>query len=61
MPSSSPMRGVQPSDVSCPTSISLRGVPSGLLVSKVMAPLYATEGTIADGSPIAAEVERIMP
>lgn len=29
-------------------------------VSKVMAPLYATEGTIADGSPIAAEVERIM-
>jgi tetratricopeptide (TPR) repeat protein len=29
-------------------------------VSKVMAPLYATEGTIAPGSPLAAEVAAIM-
>lgn len=28
-------------------------------VSKIMAPLYATEGTIADGSPLAAEVAAI--
>ncbi|WP_374525252.1 DUF3857 domain-containing protein [Sphingopyxis sp.] len=29
-------------------------------VSKVMAPLYATDGTIADGSPLAGEVRTIM-
>ncbi len=29
-------------------------------VSKIMAPLYATEGTIADGSPLAGEVAAIM-
>jgi tetratricopeptide (TPR) repeat protein len=29
-------------------------------VSKVMAPLYATEGTIAPGSPLAGEVDAIM-
>lgn len=29
-------------------------------VSKVMAPLYATEGLIAEGSPLAAEVQAIM-
>lgn len=29
-------------------------------VSKIMAPLYATEGTIAEGSPLAAEVATIV-